>query len=74
MERTGSVHPRAERFVGIDAGAETLKLAEIVADEDGFRLLRREMLEHSKRPGPALVEALASWDWERSRRPRSPVG
>jgi predicted CoA-substrate-specific enzyme activase len=63
MERTGSVHPRAERFVGIDAGAETLKLVEIVADEDGFRLLRREMLEHSKRPGPALVEALASWDW-----------
>jgi predicted CoA-substrate-specific enzyme activase len=52
------------RFIGIDAGAETVKLVELVRDEDGLRVGRREIFEHGKKPGPALLDALQRWNWD----------
>ena len=51
------------RFIGIDAGAETIKLVELRRAGDGLRVSRHEILEHGKNPGPALLEALRRWDW-----------
>ncbi|MBI3853806.1 MAG: CoA activase [Verrucomicrobia bacterium] len=51
------------RFIGLDAGAETLKLVELHQTPQGFKVVRRRVIEHGKRPGPVLVEELKSWDW-----------
>jgi hypothetical protein len=51
------------RFLGIDLGAETVKLIELFRDGHGLRAGRHEILEHGKKPGPALREALERWDW-----------
>jgi predicted CoA-substrate-specific enzyme activase len=53
-----------ERFVGIDVGAETIKLAEIVRAGEGLRLVRHALVPHGKEPGPKLVELLRVWDWD----------
>jgi predicted CoA-substrate-specific enzyme activase len=53
-----------ERYVGIDVGAETIKLAEIVREGEGLRLVRHAVVAHGKEPGPRLVELLRAWDWE----------
>jgi activator of 2-hydroxyglutaryl-CoA dehydratase/predicted nucleotide-binding protein (sugar kinase/HSP70/actin superfamily) len=50
-------------FVGIDVGAETIKLVELQRHEEGLRIRRTEILEHGKNPGPVLREALRRWDW-----------
>ena len=55
--------PACARFIGIDAGAETIKLIEVQRNEDGLRVSRREIVEHGQQPGPALVAALRRWDW-----------
>jgi predicted CoA-substrate-specific enzyme activase len=52
------------RFIGIDVGAETVKLVELLRDSAGLRIGRRQILEHGKAPGPALLEALRGWDWD----------
>jgi predicted CoA-substrate-specific enzyme activase len=54
--------PDGARFIGVDAGAESIKLIELRRSEDGLRVSRREILPHGKRPGPVLVEALRRWD------------
>jgi predicted CoA-substrate-specific enzyme activase len=51
------------RFVGIDVGAETVKLVELLRDGNGLRIERIEILEHGKTPGPVLREMLCHWDW-----------
>ena len=60
-------HPDATaagmRFIGIDAGAETLKLVELLRGESGWRIGRREVIEHGKNPAPALLGALNRMDW-----------
>jgi activator of 2-hydroxyglutaryl-CoA dehydratase len=53
-----------ERFVGIDVGAETIKLAEIVREGEGLRLVRHALVPHGKEPGPRLLEILRAWDWD----------
>src|ERR1039457_5317039 len=53
----------ASRFVGIDAGAETVKLVELMGDGDGLRIERIEILQHGQIPGPVLRETLCHWDW-----------
>jgi predicted CoA-substrate-specific enzyme activase len=53
-----------ERFVGIDVGAETIKLAEIARENEGLRLVRRALVPHGKEPGPRLLELLRLWDWD----------
>jgi predicted CoA-substrate-specific enzyme activase len=59
----GAPAQAAERFLGIDLGAETLKLVEVLRDPAGIRLGRFEIIEHAKKPGAALLQALASWNW-----------
>ena len=51
-----------ERHLGIDAGAETLKVVEIASDATGVRWVRRARLEHGKDPGNALVALLRTWN------------
>ncbi|BDG05410.1 BadF/BadG/BcrA/BcrD ATPase family protein [Anaeromyxobacter oryzae] len=52
------------RHVGIDLGAETIKIVELAVGPEGTRLVRRALVPHGKAPGPRLVEALAAWDWD----------
>ena len=54
---------KTARFLGIDAGAETLKVVEIFHEPSGLRVGRGEIIEHGKAPGPALLKALEQWDW-----------
>ena len=54
------------RFIGIDVGAETVKLVELIREDEKLRLGRYEILEHGKKPGPVLIEALQRWGWARA--------
>lgn len=56
--------PGRGRFVGVDVGTETIKLIELQAGESTLHVTRRAIVEHGKEPGPALVEALRSWNWD----------
>jgi len=53
-----------ERYVGIDVGAETIKLAEVVRQGDALRLVRHALVPHGKEPGPRLLDLLRVWDWD----------
>ena len=53
-----------ERFVGIDVGAETIKLAEVAREGEGLRLIRHALVPHGKEPGARLLELLRVWDWD----------
>src|SRR5512145_723236 len=53
-----------KRFVGIDVGAETIKVAEVARDGDDLRLVRHAVVMHGKEPGPTLRELLQVWDWD----------
>ena len=59
---SGAVSP--DRFIGVDVGAETVKLVELLRDEDGLRVNRRDIFEHGKKPGSALLEAMRCWNWD----------
>jgi predicted CoA-substrate-specific enzyme activase len=52
------------RFVGIDIGAETIKVVELAQNGDALHCVRRQMVEHGKEPGPRLLEILREWDWD----------
>jgi predicted CoA-substrate-specific enzyme activase len=52
------------RFVGIDMGAETLKVVELLHEGGVLRLGRRALAEHHKDPGPRLVALLEKWGWD----------
>ena len=52
------------RFVGIDVGAETIKLVELVHDTAGLRLSRYRIVEHDKKPDERLQALLGEWNWE----------
>jgi predicted CoA-substrate-specific enzyme activase len=54
----------AARFIGIDAGADTIKLLELIRDGAGFQISRRRTLEHGKTPGVVLLKALREWQWD----------
>lgn len=55
--------PRSRRYLGLDVGAETIKLVELIQEDGALRLGRRELVDHGKSPGPALAAVLARWDW-----------
>jgi predicted CoA-substrate-specific enzyme activase len=61
-EMTGNFRASA-RFIGIDVGAETVKLLELLRNRDNLGIGRMEILEHHKNPGPVLRETLQHWDW-----------
>jgi len=52
-----------QRCVGIDVGAETLKLVELSLDGVALRLGRRLRLQHDKQPAELLRRLLDDWDW-----------
>jgi activator of 2-hydroxyglutaryl-CoA dehydratase/predicted nucleotide-binding protein (sugar kinase/HSP70/actin superfamily) len=60
---TGGAGGPCSRFVGIDAGAESIKMVEVSPDAGKIRIVRREILEHGKRPGQCLLESLERWNW-----------
>ena len=63
-EETGTFRrPDMAQFIGVDAGAETLKLIELQRCGTELRVTRKAIVEHGKKPGPVLVEALRRWDW-----------
>ncbi len=62
--RESATRQEPQRFIGIDAGAETLKLIELVREAGHVRIARRETIEHGKQPGPVLLEALRRWNWD----------
>ncbi len=55
--------PPAPRYIGIDAGAETIKIVEILKAGPILKVSRREVMEHGKKPGATLQELLTRWDW-----------
>ena len=55
----------ATRYVGIDAGAESIKLVVCEAHPDGtFVPVSQELREHHKEPVKTLEEMLAKVDWD----------
>jgi len=54
---------RPQRYLGIDVGAETIKLAELIQDGTSREWGRCEIVEHHKEPGPALLRLLREWEW-----------
>src|SRR5512143_312064 len=53
-----------QRYLGIDIGAETTKVVELSLDGDGSpEWTRRQIVEHQKEPGPALLALLRGWGW-----------
>jgi len=59
-----SVDAGSQRFLGLDVGAETIKLVELVREAGVLRWTRRELIEHHKEPGPTLLRTLSSWGWD----------
>ena len=52
-----------KRFIGIDMGAETVKVVELTRLSGELTWTRREIAEHHKEPGRVLLEILERWDW-----------
>lgn len=52
------------RFLGIDLGAETLKIVEVCEAGGRITPIRRRLVEHHKKPGPCLLELLREFDWD----------
>jgi activator of 2-hydroxyglutaryl-CoA dehydratase/predicted nucleotide-binding protein (sugar kinase/HSP70/actin superfamily) len=51
------------RFIGIDVGAETIKVVELARLGAELHFVRRQRVEHGKEPGPVLVSLLKQWNW-----------
>jgi predicted CoA-substrate-specific enzyme activase len=54
----------AERFIGLDVGAETIKLIELTRRNGVLERTRHARVEHHKTPGPALLGLLEDWNWD----------
>ena len=59
----GCDSPARERFIGIDVGAETVKIVELLRHGSGIDLGRRIIVEHGKEPQAAVMKILADLDW-----------
>ncbi len=53
-----------ERYIGIDMGAETIKVVEVEKNGTALRWTRRECLEHHKEPARHLLDLLRQWSWD----------
>ncbi|UCF38036.1 MAG: CoA activase, partial [Acidobacteriota bacterium] len=54
---------KERRYIGIDMGAETIKVAEIVCRNEERYWTRSRLEIHRKEPGVALLTLLREWDW-----------
>jgi activator of 2-hydroxyglutaryl-CoA dehydratase/predicted nucleotide-binding protein (sugar kinase/HSP70/actin superfamily) len=52
------------RFLGIDIGAETIKVAELVREGETLRWTRRHFLHHDKNPRQKFLDVLAAFQWD----------
>ena len=59
----GIFQPVVGRFLGLDVGAETVKVVELLREGEDLRIGHREIVEHGKKPGPLLLESLKRWNW-----------
>ncbi len=55
--------PTPDRYLGIDLGAESLRVVELTRAGAELRWTRRAVVEHHKAPGPRLLSLLAEFDW-----------
>jgi predicted CoA-substrate-specific enzyme activase len=55
--------PKTGRFLGIDIGAETIKVVELVMVAGRPQRGRIRVEEHHKQPGPVVQEILGDFDW-----------
>ena len=55
--------PHSKRFLGIDVGAETIKVVEVLRHGDTLQSGRRRLVEHHKQPAQRLLEVLGEFDW-----------
>ncbi len=55
---------RSGRFLGIDIGAETLKIVELRRQSGALHCVRRQLLEHGKEPSRRLLDVLPAWKWD----------
>ena len=64
--REGAVKAKCaqSRYLGIDVGAETIKLVELVKQKESLTWTRRKILEHGKNISATLRKALEEWDWD----------
>src|SRR5512138_3431460 len=53
-----------QRTIGLDVGAETVKVVELRGSPGKLEWTRRARIDHQKDPAAALREVLASWGWE----------
>jgi len=53
-----------DRYIGIDVGAENIKVVELRQGGAGLEFVRRERRAHQKNPGAALLELLDGFEWE----------
>ena len=53
-----------ERYLGIDVGAETIKVVELGDDNGQLRILARHLVDHRKEPARTLSELLPTLDWD----------
>jgi predicted CoA-substrate-specific enzyme activase len=53
-----------QRYIGLDVGAETVKVVELRREGGELEWSRRARLEHQKDPARALGEVLAAWGWD----------
>ncbi len=51
------------RYLGIDIGAETVKVIELIRKDGGLYLGNRAIQEHHKGPHQTLLKMLESFDW-----------
>ncbi|MEI2725058.1 MAG: BadF/BadG/BcrA/BcrD ATPase family protein [Verrucomicrobiota bacterium] len=51
------------RFLGLDVGAETIKVVEVLCAGPEWRISRRRLVEHHKEPTQRLLELLGEFDW-----------
>jgi len=53
---------RNQRFLGVDVGAETLKLVELARVDGEWQVERRCRIDHGKDPQPLLKRLYGEWD------------
>ena len=58
--------PPGQRFLGIDLGAETIKVVEVIRAGGRLTAGRRRLAEHHKKPAACLLGLLREFDWERA--------
>src|SRR5512134_1075380 len=52
------------RYIGLDVGAETVKVVELSGEPGRLAWTRRARIDHQKDPAAALLATLRAWGWD----------